>query len=109
MSELWVLTRPDPSWNGQPNSCSWCGLRCAASRCPGAPRTTMMQRRKLNLKAKLKTSVITFKFQALRTRRFQHGFHCFNLHRLAMKPLSPTLAPRSTPYAASIVAMHAVL
>ena len=30
-----------PSWNGRPNSCSWCGERCATSRLPGSPRTSM--------------------------------------------------------------------
>ena len=40
-----------------------------------------MKRRKLNLKAKFEGGSSCFKFQVLRSRRFQRGFDGVKLHR----------------------------
>jgi len=47
----------------------------------GQVRVTDVKRRKSNSKAKLERSLSHFLFQALRSRRFQRGFHRDKLHR----------------------------
>ena len=47
---------------------------------------SILYHRKLKLKAELESSSSCFSFKRLdpSSRRFQHGFHRFNLHRLTM-------------------------
>ena len=61
---------------------------------------TFLWGRKLKSKAKLESgsSYISLSSQALSSRRFQHGFHRFNLHR-------PTLQNLSSPGLASTLEM----
>ena len=75
------------------------GSTCTASpwfaafvlRCFSNP--ALLWRRKLKSKAKLESRMSYFRFKALSSRRFQLGFHRFNLHRLTLRAASLTRRP----------------